>query len=548
MPTAETLTTKALRAAQWRTAGVAVAAGSQLLVGVVLARLLSPADFGVAALAYIVLGFAQPLGDAGLGGAVIQRSGLTDRHIRAAFTCSMIVGVSVAAIVALAAPFGAIVLRDARAAPVLRVLSIGIALRGTAVVADALLRRQLDFRRQVAIDTASYVVGYGLVAVTLAWSGQGVWSLVWGGLVQTLIASVEQLAVVRHPMRPLLAVHELQELFVYGLAAAVSGCVNYVALNGDYFVVGRLMGALNLGLYSRAYALMNLPQTYAAGVISGVMFPAFAQVQDEPARVRSGYLLVTKLTAMIAAPAMAILAVAAPPIVRGLYGSQWVGAIVPLQILAIAGYFRALYHLGGIVAQSVGRVYGELWRQITYATAVVVGALVASRYGLPGVAAGVSAAILYMFVATGHLALQATGTAWRAYARVQIGALVTAVITGAVALFVRVIFEAASAPSAIVAIAVLAAAGVPWCAGVLWTLSEAEFEPLRRSLPLLAKKPNRLDAAIERIDTRTAAVPGTLRLFSKCRNERLRLPAFLDHYRRLGVETFFLVDNDSSDG
>jgi PST family polysaccharide transporter len=351
------------------------------------------------------------------------------------------------------------------------------------VVAEALLRRNLDFRRQFLIETTSYVLGYGGVAVGLALLGHGVWSLVWGGLVQTLISSSAQLAVVRHPIRPLFAASELQELLGFGLGAAASACVNYVALNGDYFVIGRLMGAFDLGLYTRAYGLMNLPHTYAAGVMSGVMFPAFAQVQGEPARVRSAYLLVTRLTAMIAAPAMITLAIVAPHLVRGLYGPQWIGAVVPLQILSIAGYFRALYHLGGVVAHSVGRVYGDLWRQVTYAAAIVGGTLVGSRYGLPGVAAGVSAAILYMFVATGHLALNAIGISWRLYLRVQVGALVTAGATCGVALFLRLLLEAWQFSSAIITLVVLSGAAVPWSTGMLWGLGDPDLEPLHSSWP-----------------------------------------------------------------
>jgi PST family polysaccharide transporter len=384
---------------------------------------------------------------------------------------------------AAAAPLGAAALRDAKVTPVLRLLSVGIVLRGTSVVAEALLWRNLDFRRQFLIETTSYVLGYGGVAVGLALLGHGVWSLVWGGLAQTLIASLAQLAAVRHPISPLLAVTELQELLGFGIGAATSACVNYVALNGDYFVVGRLMGAVDLGLYTRAYTLMNLPQTYAAGVMSRVMFPAFAKVQGEPARVRSAYLVVTRLTAMIAAPAMATMAIVAPHLVRGLYGPQWAGAVVPLQILSIAGYFRALYHLGGVVAQSVGRVYGELWRQATYAAAVVGGSLAGSRYGLPGVAVGVSAAILYMFIATGHLALNATDTPWRMYLRVQLGAFATAGVTCAVALFLRLLLEAWQCSSVVIAIAVLSGAAVPWSAGMLWGLADPDLESLRASWP-----------------------------------------------------------------
>jgi len=476
-PAEDSLTTRATRAVRWRFAGTVVGAASQLLVGAVLARLLTPADFGVVALAYVALGLAQALADGGLGGAVIRLAVLTDRHVRSAFTGSVIGGLAMAAVVSAAAPFIAAALNDAIVIPVLRLLSVGIALRGTAVVADGLLRRNLDFRRAFLIDTAGYALGFGGVAVAMALRGYGLWSLVFGSLVQTLTTSIAQLAAVRHSVRPLLARRELGDLLGFGVPAAASGCVSYLALNGDYFVVGRLMGAVNLGLYGRAYGLMNLPQTYAAAVMSSVLFPAIAKVQAEPARVRAGFLTATRLTAMIAAPAMATMAIVAPHLVRFLYGPQWSGAVLPLQILSVAGYFRALYHLGGVVAKALGRVYGELWRQIVYAGLVIGGTVLGARHGLPGVAIGVSVAIVFMFVATGQLALIATGTPWRLYARVQRDALVIASVTAAAALVARLLLEGLRASNTFVTIGVLAAAAVPWTVGLLRTLRAPELDP-----------------------------------------------------------------------
>jgi PST family polysaccharide transporter len=479
-----TLIDRTARAARWRAAGAGVVAVSQFGIGVLLARLLAPADFGVMAIAFVVLGLARPLGDLGIGGAIVQRADLTDRHLRTGFTLSTIWGLTTAAVIVAAAPLAAVVMRDPRVTPVLRVLAIGFALGGTAVVAGALLRRTLDFKTQFFIDTGSYALGYGGVASTMALLGYGVWSLVCGGLAQTFLASAAQLAASRHALRPLLGRRELADLLRFGVGAAMSGWVNYVALNGDNFVVGRWIGAASLGLYSRAYALMNLPYTYAAAVMTSVLVPAFAEAQGDPARLRRGYLLTTRVVAMIAAPAMGTLAIAAPHLVRSVYGARWIGVVAPLQILCAAGYFRALYHLGGVVAQSVGWVYSELWRQAIYAALVIGGALVGSRYGLGGVATGVGAAILYMFFASAQLALRATGTSWRAYFRVQIAGLVTAAAASGVAVAVRQSLETWQAPSGTIALAVIAAAAVPWSIGLLWNLGEPDLDPLRARLPV----------------------------------------------------------------
>jgi PST family polysaccharide transporter len=129
-------------------------------------------------------------------------------------------------------------------------------------------------------------------------------------------------------------------------------------------------------------------------------------------------------------------------------------------------------------------VYRELWRQAVYAGLVIAGALVGLRYGLSGVAMGVDAALRYMFVATGQLALRATGTPWRAYFRVQVAALVTALAASAVTLAVRYLLERHQAPSGTIALAVVAAAAVPWSIGLLWSLGEPDMDPLRARLPV----------------------------------------------------------------
>jgi O-antigen/teichoic acid export membrane protein len=425
----------------------------------------------------------QPVGDLGLSAAMVQRAQLTERHIRTAFTFSLLIGAGVTVLIASAAPAAGALMRSTDVVPVVRILSVTFCIRAISVVADALLQRRLDFRRQFYIDSVSYLVGYGAVGVSLALAKWGVWSLVWGSLIQASLASVWRVCAVRPPMRPLLGEHELKDLLPFGVGATANAIVNSLARNGDNFVVGRWNGPASLGLYSRAYALMNLPHAYGISAMSGVLFPALAQVQREPARVRRGYLLSTQLTALLVAPVMGAMAVAAPHLVPGVYGSHWTGAVVPLQILCVAGYFRALYHLGGIVAHSLGRVYSELWRQVIYAVLVIGGAAIGARYGLVGVAVAVSLAIIYMFVAMGGLALRLTQVSWSTYLRAQFFGLASGLATCVVALAVRLTLEGFAASSMTIAAAVLVTSAIPCGLSILWKLSEPEFESLRRGLP-----------------------------------------------------------------
>jgi len=477
------LADQAARAAQWRFAGTLVGAAARFTIGVLLARLLPPVDFGIFALALVVTGLAQPLGDLGIASAVIQRRDLTPRHIRAAFSFSVAVGFLIAIVLVLGAPLVALLVRDVRVTPVLRLLSLGFAVQGFSVVAAGLLRRRLDFRRLFYIDTVSYVLGYGGAAVTLAVLGFGVWSLVWGSLVQTTLSSAWQIVAARHPVKPLAAGPELGELLSYGVGAGASSIANYLAVNADNFLVGRLLGATSLGLYARAFNLMNLPYVYVASVLSGVLFPAFAQIQTDIPRLRRGYLTMTRLTAVIAGPSMVALAIAAPFLVPTLYGPAWTGVVFPLQILCAAGYFRSLFHVGSIVAKSVGRVYSDLQRQVGYAIFVMIGAIAGSSFGLPGVAIGVSVAIAFMFMATGQLALDITRTSWTEYLRAQRAAIVTTTVVALFAIGARVPLEQIHARPGFITAGTLIAASLPWSVSLLWHLGEPDLAQIAGELP-----------------------------------------------------------------
>jgi PST family polysaccharide transporter len=474
-------------AAQWRFGSAIGGALAQFCIGVLLARLVRPADFGAIALASFFIGFIQPFSDLGIGAALVQRKELTVRHLRAALTASLLLGGGMAIAVASMAGLAARAVAVPSVGPVLRLLSAVFVIQATATVASAILRRRLDYRRRFLIDIASYIVGYGFVAATLALQGYGVWSLAWGSLAQATVSTLALNAVARPSWSPLLARREVGQLLHFGIASAANTCVNFGARNVDNVIVGRLLGASALGFYSRAYSLMNLPFTYAVSVMTAVLFPALSQLQDDAHRLRRAFLRLTVATAAIAAPCMVILAISAPHLIAGVYGEAWLAAVVPLQILCAAGYFRALYHVGGIVSQSAGRIRAELRNQVMYAALVVAGASLGAIDGLRGVAVGVAVAILAMFVLTARVALNATATSWKAYLECQVPAIMIGVTCSAVALTAEALLTGAHAAALLTAAGVAATALVPAAGGLLWILSADEYRAITESMPRIVR-------------------------------------------------------------
>lgn len=441
--TSDSLSGRAITGGQWRMASLVVQGMLHLVVGVVLARLLPPADFGLAALALIVIGFAAMVADVGVGAAVVQRLVVTTRHLRVAFTLSLLTGIVIAGSLYGIAPLVAILAKSAAVTSVLRVQAIVFIATGVGTVGRAQLQRRLDFRRLFAVDLLSYLLGYALIAVGGALSGWGVWSLVIGSIVQSALASVMCVSAAKAPVRPLLARQESSDLLGFGVGVTVNGVIAYIGRNGDNFLVGRFLGTTALGLYSRAFNFMMLPINYFSSVIPTVLIPAFAEIQTDKARVGRGYLMGVQTAALITAPVMVWVVVSAPHLILGLYGDRWAGAIVPLQLLAAAGVPRAMLGLAGAVAQACNRVGSETPLQIGFALAITIGATVGSRHGLPGVAVAVSIAIVMLFIAQAQLALSITGASWRAFALAHVPGLLLGLVVLAAILPLRALTESA---------------------------------------------------------------------------------------------------------
>ena len=438
---ARTLAERTVSAGQWRMAAWGIKAMLQLGVGVLLARLLAPAEFGLAGLAMVLVAFAQMVSELGLGLAVVQRRPLTERHLRTAFTASVGMGMVAAAALFLLAPFAGPLLRAPELPTLLRAMTLLFVFGALGATARATLQRALDFRRLFAIDVASYGLGYAVVAVPMALGGYGAWSLVCGSIAQSALGAGLALAFARHPMLPLLARSELRELCGYGVAATLNQLVNGTARNADTLLVGRLLGPAALGVYARAFSLMTLPLYAVGDVMWHVLLPAMAEVRDDRARLGRAYLAAVQASALAAAPLMAGLAAAAPHITVGVYGPAWTGMVAPLQVLCAAGVFRAVYHVSGALTHATGQVMAELWRQAVYAVLVVAGAIAGSRWGVAGVAWGVVISILFMYLAMARLSLRIVGLRWRDFAAAQVPGAVLGALVGAAAWAVAALLE-----------------------------------------------------------------------------------------------------------
>lgn len=406
------LTSKTLSGFLWLFSGKGVQAILQIVVLMILARLLSPAEFGIVGAALVVVGFSQIFSELGVGAAIVQRPALNRAHLHAGFTLSLLFSCLTGLVIALSAPLFATLFRMPDLEAVVRLLALIFPITGLSVVGEAMLKREMRFKQLMLIGLASYVIGYGAVGIVLAAFGLGVWALVIAQLSQALINAFIFLFIKRQVVGFTIKKEELAPLLNFGTGLSLAQIANYLARQIDNLVVGRWLGAEALGIYGRAYQFLMTPTNLFGSVTNQVLFPAMASVQHDKEKLVRAYTRAVALVAMSTLPLSGILVVLAPEIVKVLLGPQWEGVIAPFQVLAAFLFFRTSYKISDSLVRALGAVYQSAWRQWVYATAVFLGAWLGHLAGLSGVALGVGLAVcLHSFLML-QLSVRVSGASW----------------------------------------------------------------------------------------------------------------------------------------
>lgn len=364
------------RGLMWRFSARGVAGLVELGVGVLLARLLMPRDFGIMALAYLVTGFIAMFQSVGLPQAVIQREVLHEDHESTAFWATALMGCSLAGLMLALAQPAADFFNEEAVRGVIFLLSIAIVAGSLGAIPAALLERRLDFKRLFWRDLCGAVV-YGGVAIPLALSGFSYWSLAWGEVARSSVQLVAVLALTRFVPRLRLNMRRLLELFSFGgpkVLAQVSGWSMQMI---DYLIIGRFLSSAVLGLYKKAYQwgteIIVLNILHPA---SSVLFPALSTLQNEKDRVRKWYLQSIRGLAGLLFPFIAFVGATAPQLIPVVFGEQWRDAVLPTQILCGVGILQVVLQLSYSAVEARGYVLGEAVANLVGALLLAAGLLI----------------------------------------------------------------------------------------------------------------------------------------------------------------------------
>ena len=357
----------------------------QLASTVVLARLLSPEDYGVMAMVLAVTGFAGLFRDLGLSSAAIQKKDLTTTQQSNLFWLNLAMGAALTALVAAASPLVAWFYGKPELTTVTLVLSSTFLIGSFGAQHGASLVREMQFTRQAVATISGAIIGL-VIAIALALRGFSYWSLVWGNLGGAIVTTILLLAL--SPFCPGLPARGtgVREMLRFGANITAFDFVNYFSRNLDNIIIGRFCGAEPLGLYNRAYSILMLPINGIRGPINMVAFSAMSKLQGDPQSLRSYYCKTTSLIALLSMPITAFLFVAAEPLIEITLGPKWHGAVPIFSLLAIAAFIQPASGFAGSLLLSIGAGGRMLHCALFNGAIVILSFVVGVRWGAVGVA------------------------------------------------------------------------------------------------------------------------------------------------------------------
>src|SRR5699024_1458277 len=425
--TNNSLKNRAMKGFLWMFSGSGIQSIMQFVVLIVLARLLDPETFGIASAALVVISFVKIFATIGLGPALVQKGEINDAHIGTSFVFSLFLSACLSTIVFISSPFIANYFHMEELNTVLKAMSVLFILEGITQVSQSLIQRELLFNRLVRIQVLSYL-SYGIVGTILALMGFGVWSLVFAHIVKAFVKAILSLYLQPWKIQFKFHYHSFKELFYFSGGHSLTQISAQITEEGDNLIVGRLLGANALGLYSRAYQLMVTPASLLGKVLDKVLFRVVSKVHDNQKKVANLYKESIRIVTTLMFPGSLFLAINAENIILLLFGEQWLELTQPFQILALSLLFRSSHKIGDTIVKAKGAVYYRAMINWIYAVMVLLFAYIGHFYGLKGVATGALIATLLHYIFTTILAVNVTKIQLRQLLQVHLGGITLAVI------------------------------------------------------------------------------------------------------------------------
>jgi lipopolysaccharide exporter len=383
-----------MRAAQifsglsWTVTAAAINLTAQVLFTAVLARSVEPAAFGLIVMAMIAMRFVSFFAQMGAAQTLVQAPQLSKGMPTAALVVALAVSLSLYGLLMLCSPLFASYFQAPDLPAVLLVLGLSLPLSAAGALPMALLRRHGRFQASSTVEVLAYTLGYGLVGISLAINGHGVWALAWATLAQQTLALVMGLLLSAYPLSRAVERADWARTWGNGSRYSFIGFLEFLWANVETLMIGRWLGNAALGLINRAQLLCNLPVEQGVSAGSKVLFPTLSAMQAEPKRLRDGFLVMLMATTLLSAPISAVMSAASADVVRVVLGPAWQDAVVLVHTLALGVPAMFMYVACGITLDSVAALRPKLLLQLSLLPVKVAVLWTLLEHGLGAVAVG----------------------------------------------------------------------------------------------------------------------------------------------------------------
>ena len=328
--------------------------GIQFIAGIILARILSPTEFGLIGMLTIFIALSQSFIDSGFTNALIRKKDCTQTDYSTVFYFNFIVGIIFYSILFFSADSISTFFNEPQLELLLQVLGLSLVLNALGIIQRTILTKNIDFKLQTRVSIVSSTLS-GLIAISMAYNGLGVWSLVALTLGRFGFASLFLWLWAKWRPSLIFSKDSFKELFSFGSKLLISGLIDTAYRNIYYLIIGKYFSAVQLGYYTRADQFQALPSQQLTGVFGRVSYPILSTIQDDVIKLRSAYKQIIKSTMLITFVLMLGMAAIAKPMILTLIGEQWLPSVIYLQMLCFVGMFYPLHALNLNMLKVQGR-------------------------------------------------------------------------------------------------------------------------------------------------------------------------------------------------
>lgn len=414
----------------WSFIDVAAGQGIQFFVSIVLARLLLPREFGLMGMIIVFIAVSEAFVNSGFSSALIRKKNATQADYSTVFFFSLAIAILFFIGLFIAAPGISVFFNEPALIPVVKVLGLVLVIDALTMIHRTALTRNIDFKLQSRISFIASA-GSGILAITMAFMGWGVWSLVAQRLGRQTINSILLIIWARWMPQLVFSMKSFRELFGFGSKLLASSLIDTIYNNINSLLIGRYFSAVSLGFYNRADEFNKLPSQNMSGIIGRVSYPVLCSVQDDPSRLRDVYRKFITNTMFITFILMMVMAAAAEPMIIALIGEKWRDSVIYFQMLAFTGMFYPLHVLNLNILQVKGRtdlfLKLEVIKKVLAVPAIVFGVI----FGIKVMIAGMMINTLVDFYLNNHWSRKMIGYSFMEQVRDILPSFLLAIAVGA---------------------------------------------------------------------------------------------------------------------